>query len=69
MIGNILNKWYWMWRIPLLEKQLEQIDQDIKFLTSTLKEGDAATMYTLRDLRVAKSFITHQIDYNSGWIV
>jgi len=65
---SIFRKWYWNWQIPKLEEELDHIINDINFLSGQQKtKPNMKDALKLRSLRVAKEYLTHKIDYNSGW--
>ena len=70
-LSEWLHKLYAMWIIPRWEKQLEYINREITYTqiqagTGSTEEVKAA--YKLNSLTTAKEYITHKIDYTSGWL-
>jgi len=71
MIENILMRWYAMWVVPRLEKQIYDIDKDLYFKNIRLQVGRSNPVELateIHNLKIAKGYITHKCDRLGGWL-
>jgi len=70
-LSEWIHKLYAMWVIPRWEAQLDHINREISY--TNIQSGTGSTdeikaAYKLHSLNTAKAYITHKIDYTSGWL-
>lgn len=69
ILTDTLNKWYALYKIPQVEKQIEHIEKELSFF----ERGFAGThlsggqLEKIQQLKVARDYLIHKSDYLRGW--